>query len=83
MRQQDVDPQLNKLSQRVIAAAIEVHRVLGPGFQEQTYQRALAVELRRREIPFELEVAVALTYKDEPIGTGLLMYWLMAGWSWS
>ncbi len=70
MRQGDVDPALNALSEIVIAAAIEVHRHLGPGFQESTYQRALAVELNRREVPFVLEAPVHLQYKGESIGNG-------------
>lgn len=67
---QVVDDELNNLVERVIGAAIEVHRSLGPGFAESTYQRALAIELRLREISFELEVPVQLRYKDEILGEG-------------
>ena len=56
----------------VIGAGIEVHQTLGAGFQELTYERALAVELRRRGIRFRQQVRVTLTYKDEPIGDGAL-----------
>jgi len=36
------------LTGRIIAAAIDVHRALGPGFLESIYERALVMELRRR-----------------------------------
>ena len=48
---------------RVIGAAIEVHRHLGPGYLESTYHRALCVELRLRGIAFELERRIDVVYK--------------------
>lgn len=42
---------------------MEVHRVLGNGFSEPVYQRALAVEFKRRRIPFEYEVCLPIFYK--------------------
>lgn len=62
--------ELNALSQRVIGAAIEVHRALGPGFRELTYRRALEIELSSLGIGFESEYPVSLTYRDQPIGEG-------------
>ena len=57
---------------RVIGAAIEVHRHLGPGYLESTYHRALCVELRLRGISFEFERRVAVVYKGKTIhGTKL------------
>ena len=47
----------------VIAAAIEVHRHLGPGLLEAAYQGALARELELRGLPFERELALPLVYK--------------------
>jgi len=70
MNKNDVDGELNKLSERVIEAAIEVHRSLGPGFQEYTYHRAMMSELKQRDIPFESEAPVSLMYKGESIGDG-------------
>ena len=61
---------LNALSERVIGAAIEVHRSLGPGFQEITYRRALAIELAELGLSFEVEVPVALVYRGKAIGEG-------------
>ncbi len=65
-----MDHEDRDLSEEVIGAAIEVHRVLGAGFLESTYETALAIELEIREIPFTRQAPVALTYKDRPLGTG-------------
>lgn len=59
-----------ELSDQVIAAAIEVHRVLGPGLLESAYSRCLAVELEDRGIPFEREVSAALIYKNRRLEHG-------------
>ena len=56
------------LSGRVIGAAIEVHRVLGPGFAESAYESALCVELRERQIPFQRQVTLELGYKGVAVG---------------
>ena len=48
----------------IIGAAMEVHRVLGPGFLEAVYHEALEVEMRKRDIPFETKVALPIQYKD-------------------
>ncbi|MEX2285483.1 MAG: GxxExxY protein [Planctomycetaceae bacterium] len=47
----------------IIGAAMEVHRVLGNGFSEPVYQRALAVEFQLRGIPFDDEVGLPIFYK--------------------
>ena len=49
----------------VIGAAIEVHRVLGPGFLEKVYQEALQLELSARRIPFEAEKPIGIEYKGQ------------------
>ena len=53
-----------QLIQRVIGAAIEVHRHLGPGFLESIYERALCHELKLQAIPFEKQVEILVPYKD-------------------
>jgi len=65
-----IESHLNDLAERVIAAAIEVHRYFGPGFAEQTYHKALAFELEDRGLSFVVESPVALVYKGRPIGHG-------------
>jgi GxxExxY protein len=53
---------------KIIAAAIEVHRVLGPGFVEAVYQAALAHELQLRGVAFERERPIAIVYKSQAVG---------------
>ncbi|MDE7409150.1 MAG: GxxExxY protein [Muribaculaceae bacterium] len=59
--------ELNALSNRVIGAAIEVHRILGPGLLESTYQEALMEELELRGIQARKEVSVPFIYKGKQI----------------
>ena len=54
---------INKLTEAVIGAAIEVHRDLGPGLLESAYQRALEHELTLRRVRFEAQKVCAVTYK--------------------
>ena len=56
------------LSGRVIEAAIEVHRTLGPGFLEAIYEEALCVELRLRSISYERQKSVDVLYRDVKVG---------------
>jgi GxxExxY protein len=62
------DSELNALATAVIGAAIEVHRHLGAGLDEQLYENAMCAEMRRRDIPFQKEIDFDVTYKGEPIG---------------
>lgn len=51
----------------IIGAAMEVHKVLGPGFLEHVYHEALAIELSERGIPFKHEVDLVVFYKQRPL----------------
>ena len=58
---------VNQITQSVIGAAIEVHRILGPGLLEEAYQKALERELKLQQIPFESQKQLAITYKGVPL----------------
>ena len=64
--------EVDELARRVIGAAIEVHRELGPGFVESVYEEALAVELRLRQIPAEQQARVQVFYKGHEAGEARL-----------
>jgi GxxExxY protein len=57
----------DELTERIIGAAIEVHRVLGPGLLESIYEQALAVELALRGLVCQRQVAVDVKYKEHLI----------------
>lgn len=57
-----------ELTFAVIGAAMEVHRILGPGFLEAVYQVALERELTLRAIPFEKQVKLPVKYKEAIVG---------------
>jgi GxxExxY protein len=61
---------INQLSSKIIGAAIEVHKALGPGLLESSYQKCLCHELRLRGIPFENEKPFPLVYKGEKLDCG-------------
>ena len=62
--------ELDATARVVIDAALEVHRVLGPGFLESVYEDALAVELELRGITFERQKPISVNYKGRQIGEG-------------
>lgn len=57
-----------ELSYAVVGAAMEVHRILGPGFLEAVYEAALAHELNLRDIPFETQKRLPVHYKGQQVG---------------
>lgn len=57
------------LSFQVMAAVFEVHNQLGPGFSENIYEEALAIELVNRDIPFERQKVIEAHYKERIVGT--------------
>ena len=57
-----------ELTGRIIACAIEVHKALGPGFLESTYETALMIELRHVGLQVEQQKILPLTYREIVIG---------------
>jgi GxxExxY protein len=53
----------NNIARKVVGAALEVHRVLGPGLLESAYQACLARELKLRGLSFRQEAAINVEYK--------------------
>ena len=65
---EEIDQRVSEL----LAAAVEVHRVLGPGFLEGVYEAALCVELGLRNLPYHRQVPVPVEYKGHRVGQGCL-----------
>ncbi len=59
---------LNRLSNRIIGVAIDVHRELGPGFVEKIYQKALVEEFKKSTVAFEEERYIKVPYKGKEVG---------------
>lgn len=59
----------SELTGKIIGCCMEVHRILGNGFQEVIYQRALAVEMNQQKISYSREHEMGIFYKGESIGT--------------
>ncbi len=57
------------ITEKIIGCAMKVHTVLGNGFQEVIYQRALAIELGNAGLEFAREVEMQIFYEGEDIGT--------------
>ena len=66
MNRQEIDA----LSNRIIGAAIEVHRNLGPGLFEETYEVCLCREFDLQGINYRRQVSLPVEYKGELIDTG-------------
>jgi GxxExxY protein len=62
--------EFDELSSRVLGCAIEVHRELGPGLLETTYEHCLAYELNRVGIPFKIQQPLPVEYKQIKLDCG-------------
>lgn len=63
-----MDTSNDDLTERIIGAAIEVHRILGPGLLESIYEEALSVELVLRGMTVNQQEEIEVVYKGHPIG---------------
>jgi GxxExxY protein len=60
--------QFEELSSRILGAAVDVHKALGPGFLESIYQRATEVALEHRGIPYQRQKEVCVFFEEATVG---------------
>lgn len=65
---------IKELQNLVVASALEVHKNMGLGFEEEAYSKALAVEFDLRTVPYESQREVTLDYKGSVAGTYVLQF---------
>jgi GxxExxY protein len=61
---------INKLSSKIIGAAIEVHKAVGPGLQESAYEACLCHELNLQGVSFDRQRPLPIEYKGERLNCG-------------
>ena len=61
---------INQLSNKIIGAAIEVHKVLGPGLLESAYEECLCHELELRGLHYERQKPLPVVYKGRKLDCG-------------
>jgi GxxExxY protein len=64
------NPELNRITNAIIGAAIDVHRALGPGFYESVYEEALAIAFKKRGIHFSRQLEFGIIYEGQVVGSG-------------
>jgi GxxExxY protein len=62
--------EVNQITSQIIGAAVEVHRILGPGLLESAYEECLCRELALRNLPFQRQVILPVEYKGMHIDCG-------------
>lgn len=68
-----IDPEkYNELTYKIIGAAMEVHNHLGPGHNEEVYQKALENEFNVQRLAFEPQKSVSIDYKGSQVGLRFL-----------
>ncbi len=67
------------LTEKIIGAAIEVHKYWGPGLIESVYEKSLARELELRGVGYKQQVDLALEYKGVEVGDGLRLDLIVEG----
>lgn len=68
---------MNGLTEKIIGAAIEVHKALGPGLLESAYEGCLAHEFSLANVPFERQVPLPITYKSVQVDCGYRLDFLI------
>lgn len=75
----NTEMELNKITEEIIGAAIEVHKALGPGLLESAYEECLCRELALRGIPFERQIPLPVEYKGTKLDCGYRLDLLVSG----
>ena len=70
---------INHITEKIIGAAIEVHRALGPGLLESAYEACLVYELNERGLKVEAQKPVPLAYKSVSLDCGYRLDLLVEG----
>lgn len=60
--------EFEELTEDIIAAAIDVHKALGPGFLESIYENALSLEFDSRDIPYKRQWEISIFYHGKEVG---------------
>ena len=69
---------IDKLSDQVVKAAVEVHQIIGPGMLESVYEECLSHELNLRRIPFERHRKLTIEYKGTAVDGGYQLDFVVA-----
>lgn len=75
---ESTEMELNRITEQIIGAAIEVHKTIGPGLLESAYEECLCRELSLRDIPFERQKPLAVEYKGCKLDCGYRLDLLVA-----
>ena len=74
MKRRDAEtPREDRVTDKIIGAAVEIHRVLGPGLLESAYKECLCYELSQRGLRFKRQVPLPVTYKGIKLACGYKM----------
>lgn len=68
-----------EIATEIVDAVFQVHSSLGPGLLESVYEECLACELSERNLAYERQVVMPISYKDHRIDTGLRLDFLVEG----
>ncbi len=69
----------NEITEQIIGAAIEVHRIMGPGLLESVYEDCLAIEFGIRQLKFERQKTIPLQYKHHQVASDLRLDLIVNG----
>jgi len=70
--------EINRITEQIIGAAIDVHKSIGPGLLESTYEECLCHELKLRSLSFQRQVALPVAYKGVSLDCGYRLNLLVA-----